>query len=207
MLGARSTGVLLTLAFLAASPMARAQDCLIGEVRMFAGSFAPRGWALLDGQFLSISQNAALFSILGTTYGGDGRTSFALPDLRGRAAVHAGAGPGLSPRRIGAEFGAEATALTTDQMPAHAHEAATETRLNATSERARRTQADGGVLGRANGARIYSNRAADVRLSDTSATSTTTVAPAGGGQAVALSQPSLAINHIICLFGIYPSRN
>jgi microcystin-dependent protein len=205
--GARSTGLLLTMALIAGAPTARAQECLIGEIRMFAGTFAPRGWALLDGQLLPISQNTALFSILGTTYGGDGRTTFALPDLRGRAAVHAGAGPGLSPRPVGSGFGTEVTTLTPDQMPAHTHEAQTETRLSAASERARRAKADGGVLGRANGARIYSNKPADVIMADSAATSATRIAPAGGGQSVALSQPSLAINHIICLFGIYPSRN
>ena len=79
----------------------------MAEVRMFVGNFAPRNWALCDGQLLSIAQYQALFSLLGTTYGGDGRTSFALPDLRGRAAMHAGTGPGLSTRRIGQRFGQE----------------------------------------------------------------------------------------------------
>ncbi len=79
----------------------------IGQVIMFAGNFAPRGWALCDGALLSISSNSALFSILGTTYGGDGRTTFALPDLRGRVAVHPGRGPGLTERRLGSKFGSE----------------------------------------------------------------------------------------------------
>lgn len=203
----RSTRHLLALAMLALAPAASAQECMIGEIRMFAGNFAPRGWALLDGQILPISQNAALFSILGTTYGGDGRTTFALPDLRGRTAVHAGAGPGLSPQRIGARFGAEQVTLSTGQMPAHAHDAETETRLHATSQRARRAQPEGSVFGRSNGARIYSNKPKDVDMDATVATSTTSVAPAGGGQGVDVAQPSLAVNHIICLFGIYPSRN
>ena len=79
----------------------------IGEIRMFAGNFAPRGWAFCDGQLLAVEQNAALFSILGTTYGGDGRSTFALPDLRGRAPIHAGTGPGLTQRRLGEKGGAE----------------------------------------------------------------------------------------------------
>ena len=82
-------------------------DPFIGEITMFAGNFAPRGWALCDGQLLPISQNSALFSILGTTYGGDGRTTFALPDLRGRVAIHPGNGPGLSDYRLGQKGGAE----------------------------------------------------------------------------------------------------
>ncbi len=89
----------------------------IGEIKMFAGNFAPRGWALCDGQLLPIAQNEALFSILGTTYGGDGRTTFGLPDLRGRAPVHAGSGPGLTPRNLGQKFGAEQTTLTVPQLP------------------------------------------------------------------------------------------
>jgi len=93
----------------------------IGEITWFAGNFAPRGWAFCDGQLLSISSNAALFSILGTTYGGDGRTTFALPDARGRAIIHAGNGPGLSPRQLGSRFGTETVTQTVVQMPSHEH--------------------------------------------------------------------------------------
>ena len=93
----------------------------VGEVRMFAGNFAPRGWAFCDGQLLAVSQNDALFSLLGTIYGGDGRTTFGLPDMRGRVAIHAGSGPGLSPRRLGAKAGSEKETLTVNQMPSHTH--------------------------------------------------------------------------------------
>ena len=93
----------------------------IGEVSMFGGNFAPRGWAFCDGQLLSISSNEALFSILGTTYGGDGRTTFALPDLRGRTAIHAGTGPGLTNRWLGEKSGAETVTVTQSEMPAHSH--------------------------------------------------------------------------------------
>ena len=89
----------------------------IGQVIAFGGNFAPRGWAFCDGQLLAISQNTALFSILGTIYGGDGRTTFALPDLRGRATVHPGNGPGLSSRRLGEKGGSETNTLTTNQLP------------------------------------------------------------------------------------------
>lgn len=92
-----------------------------GEIQMFAGNFAPQGWAMLDGQLLPINQNESLFSILGTTFGSDGRTTFALPDLRGRAAVHAGTGPGLSTRQLGSRGGSERVSLTTQQLPAHQH--------------------------------------------------------------------------------------
>ena len=89
----------------------------IGEMKMFAGNFAPRGYALCDGQLLPINQNQALFSILGTTYGGDGRTTFALPDLRGRFPVHPGTGPGLSNRKLGEKGGQEAHKLATNTLP------------------------------------------------------------------------------------------
>src|SRR5438132_384897 len=93
----------------------------LGEIRMFCGNFNPRGWALCNGQLLSIAQNTALFSILGTTYGGNGQTTFALPDLRGRVPVHPGQGPGLSMYNLGENGGAESVTLTAAQMPAHQH--------------------------------------------------------------------------------------
>ena len=93
----------------------------IGGVSLFAGNFAPRGWALTDGRLLDISQNTALFSLLGTTYGGDGRTTFALPDLRWRVPIHPGAGPGLTPGQLGQTIGVEELALTVNQLPAHEH--------------------------------------------------------------------------------------
>lgn len=93
----------------------------IGEISWFAGNFAPRGWALCDGQLLPIQQHQALFSILGTTYGGDGRTTFALPDMRGRSPIHAGTGPGLSTRHLGERGGLETTTLTVVNLPSHTH--------------------------------------------------------------------------------------
>ena len=93
----------------------------IAEIIMFGGNFAPRGWAFCDGQLLSISSNTALFSILGTTFGGDGRTTFALPDMRGRVSVHPGTGPGLSNRRLGERGGTETVGLNASQIPSHNH--------------------------------------------------------------------------------------
>ena len=93
----------------------------LGEVKWFAGNYAPAGWALCDGQLLALSQNEALFSILGTTYGGDGRTTFGLPDARGRSILHQGAGSGLTDRRLGSMFGTEVETQTTGQMPSHTH--------------------------------------------------------------------------------------
>jgi microcystin-dependent protein len=93
----------------------------VGEIRMFAGNFAPRGWAFCDGQLLAVAQNDALFSLLGTIYGGDGRTTFGLPDLRGRVPIHAGSGPGLSPRRLGEKGGQEDVTLSLNELPQHDH--------------------------------------------------------------------------------------
>lgn len=107
----------------AGASTASAQECFLGEVKMFAGNFAPRNYALAQGQLLPINGNEALFSIIGTIYGGDGRTTFALPDLRGRAPIGAGQGPGLSNRQLGQRVGEEDHSLTVGEMPAHAHTA------------------------------------------------------------------------------------
>ena len=96
-------------------------DPFVGEIRMFAGSFAPRSYALCDGQLMAVSQNDALFSLLGTMYGGDGRTTFGLPELRGRVPIHQGQGPGLSNRRIGQRSGSETATVSVAQMPGHTH--------------------------------------------------------------------------------------
>ncbi len=109
--------VLVLFASFSFTNTANAQDPLIGEVKMFAGNFAPRGWAFCDGQILAISQHTALFSLLGTTYGGDGRTTFALPDLRGRVPVHAGTGPGLTPKSLGQKGGSERIAVDKASLP------------------------------------------------------------------------------------------
>jgi microcystin-dependent protein len=114
-------GINHVIALVGVYPSRSAVEPFIAEIMMFAGNFAPRGWALCDGQLLSVSSNAALFSLLGTTYGGDGRTTFALPDLRGRTAIHPGSGPGLSTRRLGERGGSETTTLSISQMPAHNH--------------------------------------------------------------------------------------
>jgi len=102
-------------------PSRTAADPLLAEIMLFASNFAPRGWALCDGQLLAISSNTALFSLLGTIYGGDGRTTFALPDLRGRTAIHPGTGPGLSTRTLGERGGTETNTMTISQMPVHSH--------------------------------------------------------------------------------------
>lgn len=188
--------IFLSLSFLVglnsvALDKAAAQECFLGEVRMFAGNFAPRSWALAEGQLLQISQNSALFSILGTTYGGDGRVTFGLPDLRGRTAVGPGAGPGLGTNlRLGQKFGA---AETTRTNLAHQH-VLTAAQLK---DGEANNSTDAGAKPRLLMANVAPTET-DIPLAGTAT---------GGSGNVDNHQPSLAINHIICIQGTFPSRN
>jgi microcystin-dependent protein len=189
----------------------QAQEGYLAEVRIFAGNFAPRGWALCEGQLLSISQNTALFSLLGTIYGGDGRTTFALPDMRGRVAVGPGAGPGLSQYREGQRGGTETNTLTIAQLPAHNHDAAVvikASNANAT------TKEPGGnyfassiyTINRGNTADVLSYGATTNVEMNANAIDVT-VGNTGGSQSVENRQPYLSMNYIICIQGVYPSRS
>ena len=168
----------------------------VGELRMFAGNFAPRGWAFADGQLLAVSQNDALFSLYGTTYGGDGRTTFGLPDLRGRVPIHAGSGPGLTPRSLGSKSGAETVTLTTAQLPSHAHA------WPATNSAATERDPGGHVPAAAAGtARAYGTTGTAITLSPDVVEST------GGSSPHTNIQPFLCVHFIVALTGIYPTRN
>jgi microcystin-dependent protein len=170
---------------------------MIGEIRMFAGNFAPRGWAFCQGQILSIAQNTALFSILGTTYGGNGQTTFALPDLRGRAAVGQGQGPGLSPYYLGQKAGMENTTLLASQLPAHTHV------LNAVEAGGNQASPAGALPAvESTGTSLnYSTAGPSTSLNPNA------VGVAGGSQPFSIMQPYLAVNYIIALEGIFPARN
>jgi microcystin-dependent protein len=168
---------------------------LIGMIVQFAGNFAPRGWALCEGQLLPISQNTALFSILGTTYGGNGQTTFALPDLRGRVCIQPGQGPGLSNYNLGQPGGAESVTLLVNNMPAHNHS------YNAASTGEGERKATGAALA-APAANIYTTK----NPIDT-AMNAQVIGMAGGSQPVEIMQPYLAVNWLIALEGIYPSRD
>jgi microcystin-dependent protein len=174
----------------------------IAQIIMFGGNFAPRNWAFCNGQLLSIAQNTALFSLLGTTYGGNGQTTFGLPDLRGRVAISPGQGPGLSSYSLGQAAGTESTTLTVANMPAHNHgvtlkaEAAAGTSANPTNNL---------LAVSVNQDRIYAASDPNVEIAmhpDSIAQNNV-----GGNQPFNNVQPYLAINYIICLFGIFPSRN
>ena len=180
----------------------------LGEIIMFGGNFAPRSWAFCNGQLLPIAQNTALFSILGTTYGGDGRTTFALPDLRGRAPIHVGHGPGLIQINQGERVGVNTNTLTIQQMPSHNHTAAStvDVKIAVNSSNGEENTPVGQHL--AGGTNIYSDEVGNGQvLGGTSGTATTTVGLNGGNQPINNMQPSLGINYIIALQGVFPSRS
>ena len=166
----------------------------VGEIRMFAGNFAPRGWAFCDGQLLAVSQNDALFSLFGTVYGGDGRTTFGLPDLRGRIPIHAGQGPGLSSRRLGSKGGSERVTLTVNQLPSHRHplQASTQAATDALPAGKVTAQTDSPLYG------------ADSPFGNMASGAITNT---GGSQAHTNLMPFLCVNFIVALVGIYPSRH
>lgn len=178
----------------------------IGEIRMFAGNFAPRTWAFCHGQLLPINANAALFSILGTTYGGDGRTTFALPELRGRVALGVGNGPGLSDSRLGERKGTETVTLNVAQLPAHTHTASgtvTPAALSVEGDSATPAAAVPAKSGQ--GEPDYDTGEGDTTMRPNDVT--VSVDNTGGGQPHTNLQPSLGLNFIICLQGVFPSRN
>jgi microcystin-dependent protein len=171
----------------------------LGEVRMFAGNFAPKGWAFCNGQVLPIAQNPALFSILGTTYGGNGQTTFALPDLRGREPMHWGAGPGLTSRTLGEASGTESVTLISSQMPTHTHE------LGASSNQGDQFSPSGTVPA------VLVNSSTGQPENAYSGAPNTTMAPqsvtlSGGSQPHDNMAPFLCLSFIIALEGIFPSR-
>jgi len=164
----------------------------IGEIRLFCGNFAPSGFAFCDGQLISIAENTALFSLIGTYYGGDGRTTFALPDLRGRAALHQGTGQGLTPRPIGSRGGEASVSLSPAAIPPHAH--------SLQARNAEPVAANSGTLGKA--VTYNSNGSAMVAL-DSHSVETTPPYPA---QPHENRQPFQMVNFIIALNGVFPQR-
>lgn len=170
-------------------------DPFIGMIIMFAGNFAPRGWALCDGQLLPISANQALFSILGTTYGGDGRTTFQLPNLQSRVPMHAGRGPGLSPRPLGSMGGTESETLSIGQMPMHNH------LVHAANQGGDDSNPLTGQAFGTDGDDLY------LEASQSTAMPSGVITNNGGSQPHNNVQPFQCVNFIIALVGIYPSRS
>lgn len=165
----------------------------VGEIRMFAFSFPPKDWAICDGSLMLILQNEPLFNLLGTTYGGDGLTTFALPDLRSRVPVSQGQGTGLSDRVLGEAGGAETVTLTTAQMPNHTHP------LVANSTSGTSKNPGGNVLAKS-GPPIYAPQPDETEMNQAA------IGPTGSSQPFGILPPSLTLNFCISLFGIYPSQ-
>ncbi len=189
-------------------------DPFLAEIKLFGGSFAPRGWAFCDGQLLPISVNSALFSILGTIYGGDGRTTFALPDLRGRVPLGPRNGPGLSDYREGQKGGAQTNILNITQLPSHNHSYSANFNINASSGNATESSpapdkviaTPGEISGRTFQSSLGFNAETPNTQIQGGAISGATL-PTGGNQSVNNMQPFLAINYIIALQGVFPSRS
>jgi microcystin-dependent protein len=167
----------------------------VAEVRIFACNFAPRGWAFCNGQLLPIAQNTALFSLVGTTYGGDGRTTLGLPNLQGRAAMHPGNGPGLSSRSLGETGGRNTETLSMPKMPQHNH------LMKGNSEPATSGDPSGAQLADASPLKNYGSSRDNETLASQA------ISSAGGGGAHNNQQPYQAMNFVIALIGVYPSRS
>lgn len=203
---------------------------MIGEIRLFAGNFSPKNWTYCAGQLMAIAQNTALFSILGVTYGGDGKTTFGIPDLRGRIAMGQGTGPGLSPCALGEKDGSTTAQMTTLNMPMHTHFVLgggtvhisgginAVVNVNTDAAQSNLTSPDSNFIGYDNTGNALYNSAATANSLNANAISVqatgleatmpamqTTIS--GLGQAFPIQQPYLGMSYIICVAGIYPSRN
>lgn len=180
----------------------------LGEIRMFGGNFNPRGWAFCNGQLLPIAQNDALYALIGTTYGGDGQTTFGLPNMQGRVPNNQGQGAGLSNRVIGQSFGTETETITTNQMPVHQHRAVannvdgTIDAPASTAMPARPKQVVGG-----NSATLYTDPTKTPVAGNLKPFQANTIGQAGGSQPHENMMPFLAVHFIIALEGVFPSRN
>jgi len=169
----------------------------LGMIMLWAGNFAPRGWQLCNGQILSIAQNTALFSLLGTTYGGNGQTTFALPDLRGRVPIHWGQGPGLNNYVLGEVGGSETTTLLVSNLPQHTHQLMGTLEAGSTSSPAGAFLANTGALDKEYSAQSASPAAMNVGA----------IGLTGGSQPIDNQPPFLVMTYCIALQGIFPSRN
>ena len=172
------------------------QEQYLGEIRMFAGNFPPKGWAFCNGQILPINQNQALFSLLGTTYGGNGQSNFALPDFRGKVPVHFGQGPGLSDYSLGQTGGSETATISIAQMPAHNH------KVNAVTEEGNQNSPTGNLPANTkNLDKEYSAPTPDTTMN------AAMIGKTGGGQPFSIKAPTNTVTFIIALTGIFPMRN
>lgn len=214
----KSTYLLLTAALAASYVPTASAACgdtkYIAEVFVMGANFCPRGSVPTDGRLLPISQNNALFSLLGTNFGGDGRTTFGVPDLRGRAAVGEGQGPGLATKRLGYKYGSENVTLSVANMPTHNHAAGITkphvgSMMEATTEVANTSDPAGNYLANSQRAAIYRTAAdtTDVEPMATSEGAQVTVGNSGGNQSFSVQSPVLGMTSCMCTVGLFPSRN
>jgi microcystin-dependent protein len=192
--------LLVAAAFLVISPGVHAQgsEPYLGQILMVGFNFAPRGWAICQGQIMPIAQNTALFSLLGTTYGGDGVDTFALPDLRGRVPIHSGEGNGLQDYILGATGGQEVATLTVAQMPAHTHPM-----LLGQSALGDSANPTGRIWASQSRLEVYSSATPDSMMGG----GAISPSPSGGGQPYDNRSPYLVVTYIIALEGVFPSQN
>lgn len=177
----------------------------IANVTIFAGNFAPLNWMFCQGQLLSISSNETLFALIGTTYGGDGVSSFALPDLRGRIAIHAGQGPGLSFYSLGQQGGNNSVTATVNNLPPHTHTfLGLAGNPGASGDAGNQGGPNGNVPAMLTNIQQYDSQGSAALLETVNNVATP---PAGGNQPITIGSPYLAMNYIICVYGIFPSRN
>jgi len=168
----------------------------VGELRIFAGAFAPSGWSFCEGQLMPISENQTLFNLIGTTYGGDGQSTFGLPDLRGRIPLHMGQGPGIANNyQIGEKAGVEEVTLSPTQIPSHSHA------MRGSSGNGSQSTPENNVLASSTLARLYTGNTPNLAMAPTSISAT------GNSQPHSNMQPYLCVNYIISLFGVFPSQN
>ncbi|MGY5451408.1 phage tail protein [Agarivorans sp. MS3-6] len=179
-------------------------DGYLGQIMMFGAPFAPLHWAFCDGQLLPISSNSSLFALLGNTYGGDGRTTFALPDLRGRVPIHSGTGPGLPTMQIGQRGGSEANILTEAQMPSHNHQVSAKAKCVGSNGNAATPAGNIWAIDASGTTIAYSNKAADAEMNANAIE--VQQHNKGSNLAVNNMQPYLAVNYIICVSGLFPLR-
>lgn len=177
-------------------------DGTIGEIRLFAATFAPKNWWYCDGTIVAIRSNTALFAILGTTYGGDGQTTFALPNLKGRTAIGSGQGAGLSYYPLGAIAGTNSVALNITNLPPHTHAATANIAIPAFGDEGTAGSPSGNILAAL--ASMYSSDPPDTPLKP--ASYSLQVGINGANQPISLTEPYIGMNYIICMYGVFPSR-
>ena len=199
----KSLLALSVTALLANAMPAAAQECMIGEIKAVGFNFPPFNWISAEGQLLPISQYTNLFSLYGTYYGGDGRTTFAMPDLRGRSPIGIGTGPGLSGASLGQQIGSQTHTMSSTEMASHTHDVT----INASSSAGNTPVPENNTWAELDRYDLYSDVSLEAGGSVAMATDVAIASATGGGQPFSIQSPALALTYIICNAGFYPSRS